>query len=105
MPEPNQTQGSATNPPKPTQVVAPKTNPSTGRREVPVPSPAPVDQEKLTVAVAAALADMDRQRAASTSTPDMDETVPGGVYLVDGRLVDCNGDPRELPKPDDSEEA
>lgn len=104
MPDPNQPQGSPGNLPKPTQVSAPKTNPSTGRRETPAPALAPVDQTVVAAAVTAALAGLNQQRAATAPTPGMDKTVPGGVYIVDGQCVDCEGKPREHPD-EDKEEA
>ena len=56
---------------------------------------APVDQAVVAAAVGAAMAALTAQRAANAPTPHMDRTVPGGLYLVEGVLVDAWGNARE----------
>jgi hypothetical protein len=62
------------------------------------PAPPQVDPAVIAVAVAAATAALERNRVGALATPDMDKTVPGGVYIVDGRVVDAHGNEREMPQ-------
>jgi hypothetical protein len=54
---------------------------------------AEAERLKQDAADAARAARQTRARAAKTDQPDreMDETIPGGVYIVDGRKVDAQG--------------
>jgi hypothetical protein len=57
-----------------------------------------VDQGVIAAATAAAVAALQQQRTASAPTPNLDKTVPGGVYIVDGKVVDAFGNEREMPE-------
>lgn len=80
---------------------------STGRGRRPAESQRPmaVDHEQLGAAVAAALGLQGRQRMLTEPTPNLDRTVPGGCYIVDGVVVNAHGERCELTTGDADEAA
>jgi hypothetical protein len=51
--------------------------------------PPQIDQAAVGNIIAVAMKQMQVQRAATAPTPDMDETIPGGLYVVEGKVVDA----------------
>lgn len=69
-----------------------------GRQTPPEAPPATqVDPAIIAAATAAATIAIEKQRTAGLATPDMDKTIPGGIYIVEGQVVDAHGNPREMP--------
>jgi hypothetical protein len=83
--------------------MAPQRGPSGGRRAAAPPPPMEVDHAALGAAVAAAVGAMNKQRALTEPTPDLDRTVPGGCYVVDGVCVNAHGELIEMPMGDADE--
>lgn len=69
------------------------------------PAPTQVDPAIIAAATAAAVAAVERTRAGATATPNMDKTVSGGVYIVEGKVVDAWGNEREMPREGEDDKA
>ena len=67
----------------------------TGPGKTPVAQPLPVapqvDPQQLATAMIAVQTAMQARATSQLPTPNMDETVPGGRYMVDGKVVNAHG--------------
>lgn len=67
------------------------------------PAPVAVDQATIAAAVVGAMAAVNATRPGMEAKPDLDKTVAGGRYIVDGVCVDAHGN--LCDEPGDADEA
>jgi hypothetical protein len=75
------------------------TRPAAGgsRRPVAAAAPPAVDHAMVASAVAAAMTAIQSQQAARAGTPNLDKTIPGGCYIVEGVCVNAHNEIIEHP--------